>query len=114
MLFSGKRLYFPTIGRNFYASCGDILDLASKSYGSDVLKAKDFRALSVMNLAMNLCAYRQFFEQKPEQFNSVKCALGFGLGEVAALVVAGSIDTQVKVTNQRNLGETGIDENVNS
>lgn len=97
VLFSGKRLNFRNIGHQFWqdgSTYADILEAASKSYGKYVFKHTDFRALSTINLAMNLCAYRQFYEENPVQFNSVKSAVGFGLGELAALVVSGAIDTQ--------------------
>ena len=96
VLFSGKRLNFKNIGHQFWEHgdiYADILEAASKSYGKYVFKYTDFRALSVINLAMNLCAYRQFYEENPTQFNTVKAATGFGIGEVAALVVSGMLDT---------------------
>ena len=97
VLFSGKRLNFGNIGHQFWEDgnmYADILEAASNSYGKYVFKYNDFRALSVINLAMNLCSYRKFYEENPTQFNTVKAAVGFGLGEMAALVVSGMMDTK--------------------
>ena len=57
---------------------------------------------------MNLCSYRNFYEENPTQFNSVKCALGFGIGEVAALVVSGLSNKQLKFVILRNISEFSI------
>jgi hypothetical protein len=83
VLFSGKRMNFPGMGKHFWENgnaYADILEEASKSYGNYVFRQNDFRALSVINLAMNLCSYRQFYEENPTQFNNVKSVIGFGLG----------------------------------
>ena len=79
--FSEKNILVLLISSPFQALNISIISIINQE--------TDFRALSVINLAMNLCAYRNFYEENPTQFNSVKCALGFGIGEVAALVVSG-------------------------
>ena len=45
----------------------------------------------MQNLALNLCCYRQLFEEYPEKYRTIKAAVGYGIGEVAAAVVSGFI-----------------------
>ena len=67
------------------------MGVANEVYGNYVFTKHDFRARSVQNLALNLCCYRRLFEQYPEQYRTIKAAVGYGIGEVAAAVVSGYI-----------------------
>lgn len=96
VLFSGKRRNFPGIGRRYLASSDfqDITSIPKELYRSDsVYSQTDFRAQTLVNLAMNLCAYREFYSSD-SRFSKLKIAIGFGIGELAALVVSNLITTE--------------------
>jgi len=96
VLFSGKRRNFPGIGRRYLASPDfqDITSIPKELYRSDsVYSQTDFRAQTLVNLAMNLCAYREFYSSD-SRFSKLKIAIGFGIGELAALVVSNLITTE--------------------
>ena len=40
------------------------------------------------NLAMNLCAYRKLYEEHPEKYQTIKAAIGYGIGEVRVSAIS--------------------------
>ena len=94
VFFSASRAKFTRKNIDYFTENGNysrIMGVANEVYGNYVFTKHDFRARSVQNLALNLCCYRRLFEQYPEQYRTIKAAVGYGIGEVAAAVVSGYI-----------------------